>query len=88
MAKTPKAGAASKRLAELLIDLAINDEFREWFNRDRAAAIASRKVSKAAASALMGSDSAQLKELLLNNQVQQAAARKATKKVRKSAKKR
>jgi hypothetical protein len=36
----------------------------------------------------MGSDSAQLKELLLNNQVQQAAARKATKKVRKSAKKR
>ena len=65
MAKT-KAGTRSTRLAELLIDLAIDNEFRDWFNRDRAAAIASRKLPKAAASAL----------------------RKATKKVRKTAKKR
>jgi hypothetical protein len=87
MAKT-KGGTRSTRLAELLIDLAIDNEFRDWFNRDRAAAIASRKLPKAAASALMGSDSAQIRELLINNQAHQAALRKAPKKVRRTAKKR
>jgi hypothetical protein len=70
----------------LLIDLAIDDEFRASFNQDRAAAIASRKLSKDAAKALMSNDSDTL-QLLLNNQVQQAA-RRAVRKVKRSVKKR
>jgi len=70
----------------LLIDLAIDDEFRARFNQDRAAAIASRKLSKDAAKALMSNDSDTL-QLLLNNQVQQAA-RRAVRKVKRSVKKR
>ena len=71
----------------MLIDLAIDEEFRARFNQDRASAIASRKLSKAAANAILSNDSDTL-QLLLNNQVQQAAARRAAKKVKKSAKKR
>ena len=70
----------------MLIDLAIDDEFRARFNQDRAAAIASRKLSKDAAQALMSNDSDTL-QLLLNNQVQQAA-RRAVRKVKRSVKKR
>ncbi len=70
----------------MLIDLAIDDEFRARFNQDRAAAIASRKLSKDAAKALMSNDSDTL-QLLLNNQVQQAA-RRAVRKVKRSVKKR
>lgn len=70
----------------MLIDLAIDDEFRARFNQDRAAAIASRKLSKDAAKALMSNDSDTL-QLLLNNQVQQAA-RSAVRKVKRSVKKR
>lgn len=70
----------------MLIDLAIDDEFRARFNQDRAAAIASRKLSKDAAKALMSNDSDTL-QLLLNNQVQQAA-RTAVRKVKRSVKKR
>ena len=70
----------------MLIDLAIDDEFRARFNQDRAAAIASRKLSKDAAKALMSNDSDTL-QLLLNNQVQQAA-RTAVRKVKQSVKKR
>jgi hypothetical protein len=81
-----KRSTTGKRLAQLLIDLAIDDEFRARFNQDRAAAIASRKLSKDAAKALMSNDSDTL-QLLLNNQVQQAA-RRAVRKVKRSVKKR
>ena len=70
----------------MLIDLAIDDEFRARFNQDRAAAIASRTLSKDAAKALMSNDSDTL-QLLLNNQVQQAA-RSAVRTVKRSVKKR
>jgi uncharacterized protein YjgD (DUF1641 family) len=80
-----KRSTTGKRLAQLLIDLAIDDEFRARFNQDRAAAIASRKLSKDEAEALMSNDSDTL-QLLLNNQVQQAARRAV--KARPSAKKR
>ena len=86
MAKRSTTGKANDRLAQLLIDLAIDDEFRARFNQDRAAAIASRKLSKDAAKALMSNDSDTL-QLLLNNQVQQAA-RRAVRKVKRSVKKR
>ena len=86
MAKRSTTGKANDRLAQLLIDLAIDDEFRARFNQDRAAAIASRKLSKDAAKALMSNDSGTL-QLLLNNQVQQAA-RRAVRKVKPSVKKR
>jgi hypothetical protein len=87
MAKRSTTGKPNERLAQLLIDLATDDAFRAQFNQDRAAAIASRKLSKAAAKALLSNDSSTL-QLLLNNQVQQAAARKAAKKVKRTAKKR
>lgn len=86
MAKRSTTGKPNDRLAQLLIDLAIDDEFRARFNQDRAAAIASRKLSKDAAKALMSNDSDTL-QLLLNNQVQQAA-RTAVRKVKRSVKKR
>jgi len=86
MAKRSTTGKPNDRLAQLLIDLAIDDEFRASFNQDRAAAIASRKLSKDAAKALMSNDSDTL-QLLLNNQVQQAA-RRAVRKVKRSVKKR
>lgn len=86
MAKRSTTGKPNDRLAQLLIDLAIDDEFRARFNQDRAAAIASRKLSKDAAKALMSNDSDTL-QLLLNNQVQQAA-RSAVRKVKRSVKKR
>lgn len=86
MAKRSTTGKPNDRLAQLLIDLAIDDEFRARFNQDRAAAIASRKLSKDAAKALMSNDSDTL-QLLLNNQVQQAA-RRAVRKVKRSVKKR
>jgi hypothetical protein len=86
MAKRSTTGKPNERLAQLLIDLAIDDGFRAQFNQDRAAAIATRKLSKDAAKALLGNDSDKL-QLLLNNQVQQAA-RKSAKKVKRSAKKR
>ena len=88
MAKKAKAGTPNKQLGELLIALAIDDEFRDWFNRDRAAAIASRKLPKSAVKALTTSDPEQLRELLFNNQAHQTARRKATRTVRKTAKKR
>ena len=86
MAKRSTTGKPNDRLAQLLIDLAIDDEFRARFNQDRAASIASRKLSKDAAKALMSNDSDTL-QLLLNNQVQQAA-RSAVRKVKRSVKKR
>lgn len=86
MAKRSTTGKPNDRLAQLLIDLAIDDEFRARFNQDRAAAIASRKLSKDAAKALMSNDSDTL-QLLLNNQVQQAA-RSAVRTVKRSVKKR
>ena len=86
MAKRSTTGKPNDRLAQLLIDLAIDDEFRARFNQDRAAAIASRKLSKDAAKALMSNDSDTL-QLLLNNQVRQAA-RRAVRKVKRSVKKR
>ena len=86
MAKRSTTGKPNDRLAQLLIDLALDDEFRASFNQDRAAAIASRKLSKDAAKALMSNDSDTL-QLLLNNQVQQAA-RRAVRKVKRSVKKR
>jgi hypothetical protein len=83
-----KKGPKTKpnKLAQFLIDLAIDDNLRARFNQDRAAAIADRKLSKQATKALLSNDSPKL-QLLINNQAHQVAARKAMK-AKKSAKKR